>query len=254
MKVLEKIAIRYEPVSKQVTMIETKLREGRQMIAKDNIELRKLYEQVEQQQLPIQKNAYMGELVMQQLTVLLEQTDDTLKVERVRNALHDVSMRVQDLRTMEEVHIQFFVSIEMTRQNNNRLGQSVERTLALGSNVVMVGLAIQSALTRQKRVMEATQRTREFLGNLIVANAASIKQHTQDIGDLYNNPVIAIDKITQAHNDLIEAMNEADRLKQEGIDAARVNIAKLSQLSADLQHRSQGLRDQRTSQAQSIEA
>ena len=254
LKVLEKIAIRYEPVSKQVTMIETKLREGRQMIAKDNIELRKLYEQVEQQQLPIQKNAYMGELVMQQLTVLLEQTDDTLKVERVRNALHDVSMRVQDLRTMEEVHIQFFVSIEMTRQNNNRLGQSVERTLALGSNVVMVGLAIQSALTRQKRVMEATQRTREFLGNLIVANAASIKQHTQDIGDLYNNPVIAIDKITQAHNDLIEAMNEADRLKQEGIDAARVNIAKLSQLSADLQHRSQGLRDQRTSQAQSIEA
>ncbi len=254
LKVLEKIAIRYEPVSKQVTMIETKLREGRQMIAKDNIELRKLYEQVEQQQLPIQKNAYMGELVMQQLTVLLEQTDDTLKVERVRNALHDVSMRVQDLRTMEEVHIQFFVSIEMTRQNNNRLGQSVERTLALGSNVVMVGLAIQSALTRQKRVMEATQRTREFLGNLIVANAASIKQHTQDIGDLYNNPIIAIDKITQAHNDLIEAMNEADRLKQEGIDAARVNIAKLSQLSADLQHRSQGLRDQRTSQAQSIEA
>ena len=126
--------------------------------------------------------------------------------------------------------------------------------MALGSNVVMVGLAIQSALTRQKRVMEATQRTREFLGNLIVANAASIKQHTQDIGDLYNNPVIAIDKITQAHNDLIEAMNEADRLKQEGIDAARVNIAKLSQLSADLQHRSQGLRDQRTSQAQSIEA
>ena len=128
-------------------------------------------------------------------------------------------------------------------------------TLALGSNVVMVGLAIQSALTRQKRVMEATQRTREFLGNLIVANAASIRQHTQEIGDLYNNPVIAIDKITQAHNDLIEAMNEADRLKQEGIDAARENIAKLSQLSADMQQRATGLREQREeAEPRSIEA
>ena len=254
LKVLEKIAIRYEPVSRQVTMIEDKLREGREMLARDNVELRKLYEQVEQQQLPIQKNAYMGELVMQQLTELLEQTDDTLKVERVRNALFDVSMRVQDLRTMEEVHVQFFVSLEMTRQNNNRLGQSVERTLVLGSNVVMVGLAIQSALTRQKRVMEATQRTREFLGNLIVANAASIRQHTQEIGDLYNNPVIAIDKITQAHNDLMEAMNEADRLKQEGIVSARENIAKLSQLSSELQERSQGLRARRESEPQSIEA
>ena len=253
-RVLARIAIRYEPVSKQVTMIESKLREGRQMLARDNVELRKLYEQVEQQQLPIQKNAYLGELVMTQLDDLLGNTEDTLKVERVRNALHDVSMRVQDLRTMETVHTQFFVSIEMTRQNNNRLGQSVERTLALGTTVVTVGLAIQSALSRQKRVMEATKRTQEFLGEMIVANAASIKQHTAEIGDLYNNPVIAMDKITQAHNDLIEAMNEADRLKQRGIDEARVNIAKLSELSTEMRERSQGLRDQRVVEAQSIEA
>ncbi len=254
LKALERIAIRYEPVSKQVSIIETQLREGRTMLAKDNVELRMLYGQVEAQQLPIQKNAYMGELVMEQLDELLKRTEDSLKVERVRNSLHDVSMRVQDLRTMEAVHTQFFVSIEMTRQNNNRLGQSVERTLALGSNVVMVGLAIQSALIRQKRVLEATQRTREFLGNLIVANAASIRQHTQEIGDVYNNPVIAIDKITQAHNDLMEAMDMADRLKQEGIDGARENIAKLSKLSADLQERSQGLRDQGGATPQSVEA
>ena len=134
---------------------------------------------------------------------------------------------------MEEVHVQFFVSVEMTRQNNTRLGQSVERTLALGINVVMVGLAIQTALARQRRVLEATQRTREFLADLIVANASTIKQHTAEIGDIYTNPVIAIEKIEQAHNDLIEAMNIADRLKQEGTEVARENIAKLTVLSAD---------------------
>ena len=253
-RVLEKIAIRYEPVCKQVQVIETKLRDGRAMLVRDNVELRKLYEQVEVQQLPIQKNAYMGELVMQQLTDLAQRTDDTLRKERVQIALHDVAMRVQDLRTMEEVHIQFFVSIEMIRQNNNRLGQSVEHTLALGTNVVMIGLALQSALTREKRVLIATQRTREFLGNLIVANAASIRQHTAEIGDIYNSPIIAIDKITQAHNDLIEAMNTADRLKEEGIASVRESIARLSQLSADLQQQSAGLREQGNAEPRSIEA
>ncbi|MCZ6866261.1 MAG: toxic anion resistance protein, partial [Chloroflexi bacterium] len=183
----------------------------------------------------------------------LERTGDILRKERIRNVLHDLAMRVQDLRTMEEVHVQFFVSIEMTRQNNNRLGQSVERTLALGTNVVMVGLALQVALVRERDVMRATQRTREFLGDLILANAAAIKRHTEEIGDVYNSPVIALEKITQAHNDLIEAMDLADRLKQDGIDAARENIAKLSQLSAELTQRSQGLREG-AMEAPSIEA
>ena len=51
---------------------------------------------------------------------------------------------------MEAAHTQFFVSVEMSHQNNTRLGQSVERTLTLAINVVTVGLAIQTALARQK--------------------------------------------------------------------------------------------------------
>ena len=167
--------------------------------------------------------------------------------------LHDVAMRVQGLRTMEEVHIQFFVSIEMTRQNNNRLSQSVDHTLTLGGNVVMIGLALQVALVRERAVMEANRGMRDFLGNLVMANAETIKRHTVEIGDVYNNPVIAIEKITQAHNELIEAMNIADRLKQEGIVSARENIAKLTQLSAELEQRSQGMLEQAT-ETPSIEA
>ena len=126
--------------------------------------------------------------------------------------------------------------------------------MALGTNVVMVALAIVTALARQKRVLEATQRTREFLGNLIMANADSIKQHTVEIGDIYNQPVIALEKITQAHNDLIEAMNTSDRLKHEGIYSARENIARLRELSAGLVERSRGLREQRDAEPRSIEA
>jgi uncharacterized protein YaaN involved in tellurite resistance len=252
--VIQKIAIRYEPVSRQITVTETKLREGRMMLTRDNVELRQLYEQVEAQQLPIQKNAYLGELLMTELQKLLESTDDPRKAERVRNALHDVSMSVQGLRTMEQVYAQFFVSIDMTRQNNNRLGQAVERTLNVATNVVMVGLAIQTALSREKKIMEVNARTREFIGNLLTANAAAIKQHTEDIGEVYNDPVIAIDKITQAHGDLIAAMDTADRLKREGIDSARKNIAELNRMSTQLRERAGTLRDPDAEGPRAIEA
>ena len=79
--------------------------------------------------------------------------------------------------------------------------------------------------------------TREFIGELIVANASAIRKHTEEIGEAYNNPVIAMDKITQAHQELFEAMDTADRLKQEGISSARENIAKLNELSSEIQQR-----------------
>ena len=95
---------------------------------------------------------------------LLAETDDPLERDRIQAAVHDVATRLQDLHAMQEVHLQYFVSIELTRQNNNRLGQAVDRTLALATNVVTIGLAIQAALVRQAAVKEATERTREFLG------------------------------------------------------------------------------------------
>jgi uncharacterized protein YaaN involved in tellurite resistance len=235
--VLERVAVRYETVSSQAMVIEKRLRDGQMMLRRDNIELRQLYEQVESQQVPIKRNAYFGELLMAELHDVLSRATDPRKRDRVQNALYDVSVRVQDLRTMEEVHNQFFVSLEMTRENNGRLSQAVDRTLSLATNTLMVGLAIQSALARQKRVLEATQRTREFLAELIVGNAAAIKQHTAEIGDIYKQPVVAIDKLTQAHNDLIEAIETADRLKAEGITEARENIARLRQLSLQLEQK-----------------
>jgi uncharacterized protein YaaN involved in tellurite resistance len=238
--VLEKIAIRYEPVSRQIVVIETRLRQGRLTLTRDNIELRKLYESVESQQLTIRKNAYFGELLIQELQKRLSGTTEQVKKERIQSSLYDVSMRVQDLRTMDEVHAQCFVSIEMTRRNNTRLAQAVERTLTLATNLVTVGLAIQAALARQARVIEATQRTREFLGDMIVANADTIKRHTEEIGDVYKDPVIAAEKIAQAHSALLEAIDIAARLKQEGIASAQENISKLTRLAGVLETRLTG--------------
>ena len=79
LRVLERIAIRHESVTKEVDIIEARLREWRSMIMRDNVELRQLYEQVETQKLPIQKNAYLGELMMERLAVVLQPTEDATK-------------------------------------------------------------------------------------------------------------------------------------------------------------------------------
>ena len=238
---LTKIALRYEPVSQQITVIESKLREGRSLLARDNVELRRLYEDVENQQEVIENQAFLGELLLHEFSRLTADITDPIERDRIQSAEHDVATRVQDLRIMQEVHVQYFVSIELTRQNNTRLGQAVDRTLSLATNVVTIGLAIQSALVRQRAVKEATERTREFLGEMITQNAAAIRQQTEEIGDLYNDPVIAMDKLAQAHNDLIASLDIASRLREQGISTSRKNIAELTVLTKELSERVDGL-------------
>ena len=130
----------------------------------------------------------------------------------------------------------------------------MDRTVTLSTNVVTVGLAIQSALIRQKRVAEATRRTRDFLGDLVAANAGAIRRHTQEIGDLYNSPVVAMEKISQAHDDLVEALNTASRVRLEGIEAARDSIAKLSEMSQSLERRIGGVPEEVATRPASVEA
>jgi uncharacterized protein YaaN involved in tellurite resistance len=243
-RALKRIALRYEPVSKQITVIEVKLRQGRSLLARDNVELRHLYEDVEAQQQAIERQGYLGAVILHELTALLAETTEPLERDRIQIAVHDVTSRLQDLHAMQEVHVQYFVSIELTRQNNNRLGQAVDRTLALATNVVTVGLAIQAALVRQQRVKEATARTREFLGEMIVQNAQAIRAQTDSIGDLYNEPVIAMDKLVQAHHDLLAALDAASRLREDGITTARRNILELTSLTHELSEKVQGLEDE----------
>ena len=240
LRTLKKVAIRYEPATKQITIIETKLREGRALLVRDNVELRRLYEDIEGQQDAIKRQTYLGQVLLQELEELRVDDDDPLQRDRLNAAKHDVASRVQDLLTMQEVHVQYFVGIELTRQNNQRLGQAVDRTLTLATNVVTVGLALQAALVRQREVQEATERTRQFLGELIVSNATAVRRQTEEIGDLYQDPVIAMDKLTQAHHELVAALDAAGKLREQGLDTARRNIDELTVLTQELDRRAHG--------------
>ena len=240
LRTLKKVAIRYEPATKQITIIETKLREGRALLVRDNVELRRLYEDIEGQQDAIKRQTYLGQVLLQELEELRVDDDDPLQRDRLHAAKHDVASRVQDLLTMQEVHVQYFVGIELTRQNNQRLGQAVDRTLTLATNVVTVGLALQAALVRQREVQEATERTRQFLGELIVSNATAVRRQTEEIGDLYQDPVIAMDKLTQAHHELVAALDAAGKLREQGLDTARRNIDELTVLTQELDRRAHG--------------
>ncbi len=234
---LKEIAIRYESVQTQIDLIVNNIREGRDTLIRDNMSLEQLYDDVKAQQLAVQKNAYLGELIIAELEKRVAATTEPALKQKLEMALHAIAMRVQDLRTMEQVNMQFFVSIDLTTNNNHLLAQAVDRTLTVTTNVITVGLAIAAALANQKRTMEATKATQEYAGNILASNAAAIRQQTADIAQMYNNPVLALEKVQKSYDDLMAAMDEVEKVKRQGIDTAKQGMARLSDMSGKLAQR-----------------
>ncbi len=254
-KILKKIAIKYESVQTQIDAIVNNLREGGDMLIKDNISLDSLYVQVKEQQHAVQKNAYLGELILNKFTdkIATSKPEEKPKLEAIQ---HAVAMRVQDLRTMEQVNLQFFVSIDMTIDNNRLLKQSVDRTVTVTTSLLTVGLAIQAALSRQRQVLEATKATQDYAADLLQANAASIRQQSSEIAELHTNPVLALDKVKKAHDDLMAAIEETEAVKRKGIEKANEGIAALSKMSDTMSQKAAVLRpeDKESKEQASIEA
>ncbi len=241
-KVLKRVAVKYESVQTQIDHIMAGLRNGKDKLLMDSAELEQLYDQVSVAQQGVQQSAYVGELLWQKLEEASDEAPDPARRQKLQAMLQRVAMRVQDLRTMEQVNLQFFASIDMTLQNNDMLCEQIDRTVMVTQSLLTVGLAIQAALASQKQIATAVRQVQDSTAAMLEANAAAIGQQAKEIGDMQNNPVIALDRVKNAYNSLVGAMDEMERIRSVGTEKARAGIAELTRMSAALEPRTEALR------------
>ncbi len=241
-KVLKRVAVKYESVQQQIDHIMNGLRHGKDKLLEESAELEQLYDQVHVAQRGVQQSAFLGELLWQKIEDSNAEATDPMERQKLQAMSHKVAMRVQDLRTMEQVNLQFFASIDMTLQNNDSLCDQIDRTVMVTQSLLTVGLAIQAALASQKQIASAVRQVQEGTASMLEANAAAIGSQTREIGEMQNNPVIALDRVKNAYETLVGAMDEMDRIRSAGTEKARAGIAELTRMSAVLEPKVEALR------------
>lgn len=242
-KRLAMIAQKYETAKDQINLITASLKKGQDNLLEDNIDLEKLYGNVETQQLEVKKNKYLGQLVWRKIEEVLPTVEEAMEKRKLQTILHRVATRVQDLALAEQVNLQFFLSIDTTIENNENLGEVVTRQITITTNLVMVGLAIQAALARQRKTIEAVKAVKEYSESLIKANAKALREGTADINQLLNEPVLAVAAVEEAFDEIMAAMDESEAAKEKGIQDAKAGIAKLSDMSGKLEVRAKALHE-----------
>jgi len=177
---LREIGTRYQSLRDQVDAAMRSLYANKDVILQDNISLSSLYERVQRAHQGVVRSTTLGEHVKTKLVAVRDASADASARETLELLVNRVTVRLQDLRTMEQVDLQESVSMNMTVTNNMDLADAIERTVTVVRPLMVVGLAIQAALANQKRAIEAVKATQDYAGQLLVANAEAISNLAGD--------------------------------------------------------------------------
>jgi len=82
---------------------------------------------------------------------------------------------------------------------------------------------------------------------MMAQNAAAVNQAAQEVGDMYNNPVIALEKMEEGVDQLMQAVQTANETMANSTIKAREASARLADMTAELSPVAEGLRDARSS-------
>lgn len=242
-KAISTFVRKYEPMQKHVNGILNGLRAGKDDLLQVSIDLEHQYDEIKAAQDQIVADINVGELVIAEIENMegTVDTSDVQEVQKLASTKNKAARRIRDLRTMEQASVQFFISIDQTVATNELLSEQIDSALTVGPMVMTNALRIQAALAKQDSVNKAVKGFQDGLGDMMAQNAAAVNQAAKEVGDLYNNPVIALEKLEEGFNQLMQAVNTANETMATSTIKAREASARLADMSAELAPVAEGM-------------
>jgi uncharacterized protein YaaN involved in tellurite resistance len=246
-KAIAKFVHKYEPLQSHVNSIMNGLRAGKDELLEVSIDLEHQYEEIKGAQMQIKEDISVGEILIEEIEKLEAGVDssDIQETQKLASGKNKAARRVRDLRTMEQAAVQFFISIDQTVATNELLSEQIDSALTVGPMVMTNALRIQAALAKQDTVNKAIQQFQDGLGEMMAQNAAAVNKAAQEVGDLYNNPVIALEKLEEGFDQLMLAVNTANQTMANSTAKAREASARLAEMTAELEPVAEGMHEAR---------
>lgn len=246
-KAISRFVHRYQPMQAHLNGIFDGLRNGKDELLETSIALEEQYDEITAAKKEMEAEIYVGELFIKQVEELEAVIDtDPQELQKLGAVKNQAMRRIRDIRTMEQAAVQFFISIDQTVATNSLLGEQIDSALVVGPMVMSNALRIQAALAQQDSVREAVEGVQNAMGDMMAQNAAAVNQAASKIGDMYNNPVIGLEKLEEGFDQLMQAVNTANETMATSTIKAREASDRLAKMTAELEPVAAGMRDARS--------
>jgi len=158
-------------------------------------------------------------------------TDAERKKFMQEEVLYPLRQRIQDLQQSLLVNQQGVISYEIIIRNNRELVRSAKRCQDVTVRALETAVVIALALNNQRIVLKTIQAIDETTAQLLVQNSQMLRQQGVEIHKQASSQSISIEAMRQSFTDLIAAMDEVERFKQEALPQMAERIKEMDRLS-----------------------
>lgn len=227
---------KYQKADTVISGIVDSLDKGKATLVNDNTTLE--IEEVAMRDLTkkLMKEIEMGSMMD---SVLASKIDEARAAnedpDRVRfvseEILFPLRQRVMDLQQVLLVNQQGIMAVEVIRRNNKELIRGVDRAKNVTISAMRIAAMVASALYNQKIVLKKIEMLNATTNELISGTSRMLKEQGTEIHKQSMEANISVDTLRTAFSDVIEAMEEISRYKQEALPKMKLTIEEFKKLA-----------------------
>ena len=218
-----------------IDSIVIQLREGAKQLVRDIDVL--TGDQAEMRALTLreQKMIQTALLLDQKLSTGIDGMSDNPERQKFlqEEVLYPLRQRIQDLQQSLLVNQQGVISYEIIIRNNRELVRSAKRCQDVTVRALETAVVIALALNNQRIVLKTIQAIDEVTASLLVQNSIALHQQGVEIHKQASSQSIAVEALKQSFTELIAAMDDVERFKQEALPQMKQRILEMNQLSGE---------------------
>ena len=231
----EKIVGQYDSLSKQIEklMTEVSVTQSRLNGTIQNLENVYLYNFEEYKNLDT--SILVGEVKIEELNQTLEQMKaspsaatnpiEAQNISDLSAIIDRLKKRVHDLKTMQMVAIQTAPMIRMIQSNNRTLIDKFTNLAELTIPSWKKQFVLAIALIEQKNAVALATKIDDTTNDIMKRNADLLKMNSIETAKANERSVVDIETLEYVQKNLIETIDEVQKIKQEG-EVARIEAVK----------------------------
>jgi uncharacterized protein YaaN involved in tellurite resistance len=237
-EVLADIALKYDSAEATIDAIITGLQAAALERKADNEELYGVLDDFAGLLLEVRKCAYQGELMFAKLQADLETLDlEQEDKQRIGAEMQRLVTRIQDLRSMESVLLLSTLETNSIIDNNDSLCDTVSRVATITRFILTIALINQVALAKQAKAAKLAVDTIKYNSAVIERTAEAVGLGAVETARLLGEPVVALSALKTGFSSLITKLDEADRIKNTRIEAAKKALPEIEEMTGKLESR-----------------